>query len=507
MFLGIFKRVRRYVKSIDKRVWKENRMKLISGNGKDFESQKRRPYHLDTPLLQLSPTDIFTIRDACEGVHITGSIGSGKSSGSGEAFAKSYLSAGFGGLVMCAKPEECSIWKRYAEETGRADDLVIFSADSRWFFNYLYYELAHSGRGGGQTESVVNLFTRIVEIIEGKQEVAGGDQYWERTMKELVRNGVDLLSLGKETITLDDLVKLIADAPQSPQQLADKDWRAASFCVECVTAAEGRELTTRERHDLEASVRYFFKTFATLGDRTRSSIVSVFTSIADILQHGIIWELFCTETNIVPETTYKDGAIIVLDFPIQEYQEQGRIIQGIWKYMFQRAVLRRNVKEYPRPVFLWADESQNFVSSYDFLYQAVARSARACTVYLTQSISNYYSVLGEAAHDETHALLGNFNTKIFHANSDHPTNQYAADLIGQNWMTVYNFGSNMTEEGQSHSGGGSQALNYKVIPSAFTTLRKGGEPNNLEVEAIVFQGGRVWNQSRDTYLNVIFKQQ
>lgn len=481
-------------------------MKLFSGNGSDTEAQKRSPYHLDTPLLNFSPTDAFTIRDACEGVHITGSIGSGKSSGSGETIAKSYLRAGFGGLVMCAKPEERSLWERYAEQTGRADDLVIFSADSEWRFNYLNYELTRSGRGGGQTESVVNLFTRIAEIVEGKQEVAGGDQFWERAMKELVRNAVDLLSLGKGSITLEDIVKVTADAPQSPQQLADKDWRASSYCVECVTAAEGRQLTARERHDLEASVRYFFKTFATLGDRTRSSIVSVFTSIADILQHGIIWELFCTDTNIVPEITYKDGAIIVLDFPIQEYQEQGRIIQGIWKYMFQRAILRRDAKEYPRPVFLWADESQNFVSSYDFLYQAVARSARACTVYLTQSISNYYSVLGEAAHDEAHALLGNFNTKIFHAGSDHPTNQYAADIIGQGWMTVYNFGANLTDDGQSHSGGGSQAVNYKVLPSAFTTLRKGGEPNNREVEAIVFQGGRVWNQSKETYLKVVFKQ-
>ncbi len=47
---------------------------------------------LDTPLLMFSERDIWTLRDAAEGVLITGGIGSGKSSGSGAAIFKSYLS-------------------------------------------------------------------------------------------------------------------------------------------------------------------------------------------------------------------------------------------------------------------------------------------------------------------------------------------------------------------------------------------------------------------------------
>jgi hypothetical protein len=36
-------------------------------------------------------------------------------------------------------------------------------------------------------------------------------------------------------------------------------------------------------------------------------------------------------------------------------------------------------------VFPWADEAQNFVTPFDAEYQAVARSAGGCTVYLTQN--------------------------------------------------------------------------------------------------------------------------
>jgi hypothetical protein len=74
---------------------------------------------LDTPLLELSPTDHWTIRDACEGVQIFGAIGSGKTTGSGAALAMRYLQHGFGGLVCCAKPEERALWQGYMRDAGR----------------------------------------------------------------------------------------------------------------------------------------------------------------------------------------------------------------------------------------------------------------------------------------------------------------------------------------------------------------------------------------------------
>lgn len=48
-------------------------------------------FSLDRPLIQFSPADVWTVRDACEGVQVFGGIGSGKISGSGAAIAKSFL--------------------------------------------------------------------------------------------------------------------------------------------------------------------------------------------------------------------------------------------------------------------------------------------------------------------------------------------------------------------------------------------------------------------------------
>lgn len=464
------------------------------------------PWALDTPLLYFSPKDPFAIRHACEGVQIFGSIGSGKTSGSGAALAKAFLRAGFGGLVMCAKPEERALWEKYALETGRQQHLVIVSPAHPWKFNWLDYELRREGRGGGLTENVVTLLAQVVEITEGKVQQTGDGAFWTRAMRELLRNAVDLLAMARGTITLEEICRLIADAPVSVDAVASEEWKTHSFTASCLRAADEKPKTPREDHDFRIAAAYWLHFYPSLSDRTRAGIVASFTGCADVWLHGIAWELFATTTNLVPEVSYQNGAVIVLDFPIQEYSELGRIVQGTFKFMWQKAMLRRDTNLHPRPVFLWADEAQNFVSSFDFQYQAVARSARACTAYLTQSMSNYLAVLGSRATAEAHSFLGNLVTKIFHAQSDQITNQYAAELIAQELTLSHSFNSGANNSGTSHSAGGSETIRYKVLPGEFGILSKGGPEAKFQVEGIVYGGGRVFRASRDTYLKVRFEQ-
>lgn len=80
--------------------------------------QPNQSFDLDRVLYHFNGTEDFTIRHACEGVQIFGGIGSGKTSGSGAALAKSFLRAGFGGLVLCAKKDELATWLKYAYESA-----------------------------------------------------------------------------------------------------------------------------------------------------------------------------------------------------------------------------------------------------------------------------------------------------------------------------------------------------------------------------------------------------
>ena len=126
--------------------------------------------------------------------------------------------------------------------------------------------------------------------------------------------------------------------------------------------AERKSKTRSRELDLEVTSRYWLSEFPNLAERTRSIIVSSFTSMADCFLRGTLRDMFCTETNFVPELS-QQGAIILLDLPVKEYGEIGLYAQVLFKQIFQQSIERRVTAESPRPVFLWADEAQNFITA------------------------------------------------------------------------------------------------------------------------------------------------
>ena len=464
---------------------------------------------LSQPLLYHSPhaADAWTIGDACEGCQIFGGTGSGKTSGSGQHIAKAFLRAGFGGLILTAKPDESAEWQRYcsAPGIGREKNLILFGPGHPYRFNFLRYEYTRPGEGAGLTENVVALFAAVLEAAGRKKEGGGSDPYWQSAQNQLLRNAIDLVRIAYEgtdkQVGLADINDVIANAASDPRQLQDEDWQAESRCWELLETGRVKVKTPEQAIAYDRTRSYWTREYPSLAEKTRSVIVSLFTSMVDPLLRGIFHELFCTGLNFVPELT-EDGAIIVLDMPVEKWNETGLYAQMLMKYLWQRAMSRRDpASSGGRPVFLWADESQYFVSSQDAKFQATARSKRACTVYLTQNRPNYAAVLHSDA--ATDALLGNFQTKIFHANGDPKTNQWASDSIGRKIDTRGSY--NTSREGQT-SYGASETLEYKVQPAEFHDLKSGGERNACQVEAYIFKPSRRWAASGETYIKRSFDQ-
>ena len=133
---------------------------------------------------------------------------------------------------------------------------------------------------------------------------------------------------------------------------------------------------------------------------------------------------FAAKTNMLPDMS-RDGKIIVMDLPVKEFGAAGRAAQVMFKYMWQQAMERDEASTHDLPaVFLWADEAQNFVSEYDSQFQATARSSRACTVYITQNLPNYYASMGgEQAKPRVDSLVGNFATQNLARQHQRPTDQ------------------------------------------------------------------------------------
>ncbi len=472
------------------------------------------PFHLDTPLTPLSnrEEDVWRIRHAVEGVQAFGSTGAGKSSGVGATLARAYLNHGFGGLVLTSKIDEVDQWRRYCEQTGRLGDLIVFSPESDFRFNFLRYESKLSG-SGGLTENLVHLFMTLLEAAEGGQGKAN-DSFWDRSVRQLLRNSIDLLLMAGRELSMPDIAAVITSGPQSFEQLEDPGWQARSLCLQCLEEASGKQ---HVYPDYDMVERYWMQEFPGYDTRTRANVVQTFSTMADGFCRGVMRELFSTGLNIAPEFTHH-GKIIVLALPTKQYHELGRIVQVLFKYMWQRSVERRRVNDNTRPVFLFCDEAQEFVVKSDADFQATARSARACTVYLTQTISGYYAKLGQGhGHYNADSFIANLGTKVFHANGDPATNEWAERYFAKGW--TYRANSNVSQAKQDESSGknGNQgpqissgtnpSLESSVLASTFTTLKTGGPVNNMLVEALIGRTGHRWMATGKSHLKVAFQQQ
>ena len=459
---------------------------------------------LDRPLLYLGPNDPWRIRDACEGTAILGGTGSGKSSGSGRAIAESFCRAGMGGVVLTAKNDEVELWRSYCRRTNRLKSLIVFGPDQPHRFNFLNYELSRPGAGAGHTENLVRLFTTVMEAANRQRGQGGSNQdFWERTTKQLLRNCIDLVAIARGRLMLQEIYDALVSAPTSLEEFESAPWRNSSFCWRCIREGEAKHKNARQAHDFTHAAKYWTHEFPGISSRTRSIIVTSLTSMMDIFLRGTLRELFCTTTNIVPELTH-EGAIIVINLPVKEFAEIGALSQTLFKYVWQRASERRDVVHHPRPAFLWCDEAQFFATATDAEFQSTARSSRIATVYLSQNIGAYYNHLGQP---DTHCLMGNLQTKFFHANGDPLTNNWAADLFAKSWQFRGSTSVGTSQEKTvSKNYAASDSLDFEVQPGEFTTLRKGGPENGLCVDAIAFQGGRIWNGTAKNHTKVSFSQ-
>lgn len=490
-----------------------------------FKRRKRapmlHPWDLSAPLLSWSGSDEWTVRDAVAGTLVLGATGSGKSSGSGACIAMAMLNAGFGGLVLTAKPDERAQWESYADAAGRRGDVLVFDASARFRFNFLDHELQFGGAGAGVTENVVQLFSAVLEIAERSSTGGGGREdegYWRRSCRQLMRNLVDLLAMATGRVSVPDLYRAVVSAPTSFEQLRSEQWRSDSFCFDLLQRADRASKTERQQADFQMVTDYLCLEFPGLSDKTRSVIVSTFTSLVDVLNRGVLRDLFCGDSNIGPEVV-EEGKVLIVDLPVLGFAEVGQFAQVLWKHAFQRAIERRPVGEETRPVFLWCDEAQYFTTSGDMRFATTCRGARVALVLLSQNISNFEAALGGGPDGKAQSasLFANLTTKVLHANGDPVTNEWAATLIGRTRQHFLNGNSshNASEwaasalglaQASQQSSGFSEAFEFELQPGDFAQLRTGGPENDWLVDAVVFQSGKRFGSTGRGWLRTSFTQ-
>ncbi|MCB0713783.1 MAG: TraM recognition domain-containing protein [Ignavibacteriae bacterium] len=499
----------------------------VSNNGDHHHAVTATTWSLDTPLLEFDQKGRpWTVRNAVEGVQILGGIGSGKTSGSGRTLALNYLAAGFGGLVLTVKPDEKIMWEEYCAMTNRSEDLIIVEPGGKHLFNFLSYE----GQGGN-TENIVQVLKTVIQASEEKASGAKQDPFWETALDMLIFHVIDLCQLAYGRVTLQNLYDIVQTLPDqgetkaTPDSAFQKAYAAALAHVESEVTAWETSLPVDDLSLLESQALYdaavcrdvddarllkyvdqfFHETYGNLSEKTRSIIDFSFSGFLFRLLREPVYSLFCEgDSTFTPEDSLA-GKIIVLDLPVKVYHKVGRDCQIMFKYIWQRTMEKRRIGENSRPVFLWADEAQNFLHEYDADYQATARSSRIATVYLSQNLPNYYANMGGAKSEfRVKSFLGTLSTKIFHANADVETNKYASEMIGDHYVKEFSRSLGRSTQSSSESVTESRKLQRVVRPEFFQSMPTGGPLNEYWVCAIVHMQGKVFE--RENYAIVTFSQ-
>lgn len=515
---------------------------------------------LEQRFLRLTPTDYLTARSVMANILITGGTGSSKTTTAAESIGKACLLAGMGLLNLCYKADEAALWTRRCAETGRSKSLLHWNS-ANYRFNFISYYLSKYGAKG--INSVVECIVALLETIRLASPSPGrpSEVFWTDAIRGLLRNALLPIYAAIGNVTIHDLLRFIRSAPQTESQFRDPAWQQSSFFFKIFNKAHH----TLEESELDNMLGYWKEDFAKLDPKTRSNILISLTTALGRLSSGLLNEIFCTDTNIVPDLCAQ-GAVILMDFPPAVFGEDGMVAQLLFKYFFQEEMLARN--SYPpeyrrRFIVLFMDEGQRFITPRDAQFLAVCRSSRVGVVFITQSLPSIYaSIGGDNPQYSGQQFVSNFGTKVWFANSCVETNTWSSNTIGKglhrrgnfsqgqgtnhgygmgmgegtNWGMSQGFGGSSSSgpgggsSGSSWNSGSSQGgndnwnrsrnsgtnwsnsqgyseqMDFRVEPGTFATFKTGGPANNGIATCIWYENGRRFNASGDNCLYLSWRQ-
>ena len=464
------------------------------------------------------PSAFWTCRNSFESLGLFGSLGSGKTSGSGSCIAKKFLKAGYGGLVLTVKPDEKELWESYCAETGRSQDLLVIEPGQKFSFNFLEFESSYTQLGRTPTENLVQVLKAVINSSE-EQKVGGDDAFWDSALNLLLYNTIDLCQLAYGKVTIDYLYEIVQTLPKAGTQNTIEGEKKTAFKKAMDIAFDNvmvkvAEWTLQQSDEMKEICRdkdlrhietmkaipdyrlfhyvdtFFTETYRSVSEKTRGVIDFTFAGFLYGLMQEPVYSLFCKNpSTITPEACLK-GKIILVNLPLKIFQKVGKNSQLMFKYIWQRCMERRDVsRDGGIPVFCWVDEASYLLLEQDSLHLATARSSRIANVFIFQNLPQVYAAMGGNRYKErAESFLGALGTKIFHANSCSTTNNYASALIGD---ALHVEESQSETLGKDFSMGISRAPRFHrlVRPEEFISLKTGGPPNNFVVQAIFHKQG------------------
>lgn len=492
---------------------------------------KKVPFYSnpDLKLLQLGRRDAITMRTAFQNFLAVGGTGSGKTSSLHPTLLQALLNSGAGFLILCAKPEERATILKVIKRAKRARDVIIMDATAKERFNILDHVSRTLAKDGFEHNYVelMRIFSEAMNVASANSD-GGENSFFLQAALKWLSHTFPLLLAALGNLRLKDVYEMVISAPRSVKQASDPKWQEQSFCWKILytVSVKAEHGDVRAQRALDEHGDYWIEEIAPQAEKTRSSVEATLTNLIYPFLSGKLAELFCTDTTFTPDDA-RDGKIIILDLPVLTYGPMGAAAQSIFKYLFGLAMQSKPAERNTRPVVLWADECQYFLSATDAELLSTARSAKLCCVFITQDIPTFYAQLGHQQRDVADSIIGKFGTRLFYANTSRQTNQQAADLIGKTQKynrskttsKGLNSGGSLNQSEWVNGAGAGDGRNqtrtqsissyedYIFPPEFFAKgLRTGGPKNRKRVDAIIIRSGATFNETGAHWIKAEFHQ-
>lgn len=174
---------------------------------------------------------------------------------------RALLRVGCGALVLAAKADEYTRWKRFCAEAGRERDLRRIGPGSNLKCDILNYELT---RPEGSVVAAAQFLDTLL-AVSSRQQARGDEAFWMYFGQRIIRHAISLVWLAKQRASVLDPHKVVTSAPNSLDEAQSEQWRKTSFCAECLLDA-GAKSEVLSQTDLGFTAEFWLSEWAHLSE-------------------------------------------------------------------------------------------------------------------------------------------------------------------------------------------------------------------------------------------------
>lgn len=336
-----------------------------------------------------------------QNVLITGSIGSGKTSGAIARLAYHLIKSGKGGIILDIKGNFVDTVKEISKRIGRINDVCVISKNSNCYFELLDKNI-----------SSLELANRLKHVITLLSTNNNSDSYWLDKVENVLMNLVIIMKY------LNELNFMML------HRLVSEDIFLKETIEHIKRKVKVQVPDDKIAFELSGAISFIENEYFKLDSRVNTIIKSEITRLTiPLVTDYDIFNQFCIKNEKQP-ISFSNNKIIVLSINVGENKALAKIMATFMKLSYQKNILS-NIGSND-PSFFIADEFQEFCNSDDAEFLSLSREAKCINIISAQS----YSSLKNSLKDQNAAnvIIQNLVNKIWFRNDDNYT---IAEIIKQ----------------------------------------------------------------------------